>query len=636
MNGARDPNVADAPVVRPRWWQRRWPKVAGAVGVLACLAVLLAAEYVLHNAQPIVRKRIIETLSARFDAPVELDRVDISLFKGVQVDGYGLRVPFGAGGHPGAPAYPMIGVQHFAFRTTVRGLLREPTHVAAVRVDGMELHIPPSAERKQMLGTSEGLKPADPTNLKTKPKVALIVTELQCKEVKLFIESGKPGKDPLEFDIRSLTMQDVGRDQAMRYDAQLRNPKPVGAIHAVGHFGPWAGAPEAQRDPGTPPDPGQTPLDGDYTFDYADLNTIKGIGGTLSSTGHFSGVLDRISVDGTTEVPDFSLDISNRAVPLHTSFHAVVDGTSGDTFLDPVQARLAGSEFTVSGKVVKVEHRGHDIELDVDIPRGRMQDFLRLAVKTNPPLMNGTLGMKAKLHIPPGDVRVAAKLSMAGSFHLTGVRFNDPRMQDRIDGLSARAQGKPKDVAQVSEDRHAETHSQLAARFDLAHGVMQVTEVHYAVPGALVLLNGVYSLDGRLFEFKGHVRTEATASQMVTGWKSWLLKPVDHFLKKDGAGLELPIEISGTEGKMHFGLALHGTDETPKEMLADVKAKDRERREMTAARREAARADAEDAQAARASTLEAAEQAHNAAVHHRAEAQARALNAGKPSGAPDR
>jgi hypothetical protein len=626
--GAREPTAA-----RRRWWQRRWFKIVATLTAVVCLALVSIAEYILHNAEPIVRKRIIETLSARFDAPVELDRVDISLFKGIEVAGTGLRVPFGAG-FQNPPAYPMLAVRRFAFRTTLKGLMRQPTHLAGVQVEGMELHIPPPEQRKQILGTRQGSKPADPENPKTKPKIAIVVNQLHCRDVKLYIESGKPGKDPLFFDISSLEMQDVGRDQAMLYDAQLTNPKPTGMIHATGHFGPWAGATPVSQDT---PDPGQTPIDGSYTFDHADLNSIKGIGGTLSSVGQFSGVLDRIVIDGTTDTPDFSLDISNRPVPLHTEFHAVVDGTNGDTYLQPVHARLEGSEFTTSGRVVKVKGKGHDIELNVDIPHGRMQDFLRLAIKTNPPLMNGTLGMKAKLHIPPGPQRVAVKMEMAGNFRMSAVRFNNVRWQDRLDGLSARAQGHPEEAREVSQDRRAEAASQLAAQFTLGHGVMSVSDVHYAIPGALVLLNGVYSMDGKLFEFKGHVRTEATASQMVGGWKGFLLKPVDHFLKKDGAGLELPIEISGTEGDLHFGLAMHGTDDTPKEMLADVKEKEREKREMAAARREAARADAEDAQAARAPTLEAAEQAHQAAVRHRAEAQARAAQVEKPQQAkPER
>ncbi len=147
VEGGSDSKGDQPDAIRGRWWNRRWVKAAGFASIAVCLLLVLAAEYILHNAEPIVRKRIIETLSARFDAPVELDRVDISLFRGIEVDGYGLRIPFGAGKPSGVPGYPMIGVQHFAFRTTFEGLLRQPTHLAAVRVEGMELHIlrPPSA-----------------------------------------------------------------------------------------------------------------------------------------------------------------------------------------------------------------------------------------------------------------------------------------------------------------------------------------------------------------------------------------------------------------------------------------------------------------------------------------------------------
>ena len=97
------------------------------------------------------------------------------------------------------------------------------------------------------------------------------------------------------------------------------------------------------------------------------------------------------------------------------------------------------------------------------------------------------------------------------------MRFNNPAIQDKVDGLSARAQGKPKEVAAYSTDQEAEVSSMMSASFRWAHGLMTVDDLHYQIPGALVLMNGVYSMDGNIFEFKGHVRTEATASQMVTG-----------------------------------------------------------------------------------------------------------------------
>jgi hypothetical protein len=67
---------------------------------------------------------------------------------------------------------------------------------------------------------------------------------------------------------------------------------------------------------------------------------------------------------------------------------------------------------------------------------------------------------------------------------------------------------------------------------------------------------------------------------MVTGWKSMLLKAVDPFLAKNGAGLELPISISGTKGDMRFGLAMHDADESPSAMANDVRAQRRMQREV--------------------------------------------------------
>jgi hypothetical protein len=112
----------------------------------------------------------------------------------------------------------------------------------------------------------------------------------------------------------------------------------------------------------------------------------------------------------------------------------------------------------------------------------------------------------------------------------------------------------------------------LTASFNFTNELATFNSVHYSVPGAELQLAGAFAVHGEQFDFKGHVRTDAKASQMVTGWKSTLLKAVDPFLKKNGAGLELPIEISGTKDDVHFGLDFHGKNETPSQMAADLKA----------------------------------------------------------------
>lgn len=568
---------------RPRWWRRRWLTVVLSLMIVGCIAFVVAAEYVLRHAEPIVRQRVIETLAARFNAPVEVDGLSIAVMDGVEVQGHGLRIGRaalrGEGKVPESPT--LIYVRSFGFRTSVKSLLHQPTRIARVDVDGMEIHVPPRGDRGDLFGQQSGAGPQ-------REKVALVVADLRCTNVKLVIETSKPGKQPLQFEIQRLDLQNVGEAKPFTYQAELTNPKPIGQIHSRGHFGPW-----------NSDDPRSTSLDGDYAFDHADLNSIKGLSGMLSSRGRFSGVLDHLTIDGETDTPDFSLDVSEHPVPLHTVFHAYVDGTNGDTTLDPVRAKLLNSAFTARGKVVQIAGKGHDIALNVDVPRAHMQDFLRLGTKTTPPLLNGMLTMKAKLHVPPGQERVARKLELAGNFKLTEVRFNHPKVQDKVDGLSARAMGRPEDVKTASTDRQAQVQSEMSARFSLARGLMFVNDLQYQIPGALVVLNGVYSMDGNVFEFKGHVRTDATASQMVGGWKGMLLKPADRFFKKNGAGMELPIAISGTEGDVRLGLALHGSSgESSKEMVEDLRqrrldlqADARRRREERRAKKQQERAD---------------------------------------------
>jgi hypothetical protein len=546
-----------------RWWQSTWFRVAVCLILVGGIALGVAAEYVLHHAAPILRKRVIETLSQRFNSPVQLDSLNISLFKGIEVSGDGLRVPYGSTTNPSAPdkARVVLNIEHFSFRSSFKDLLHSPMRIMAVYVDNMTIDLPAGLHSEDILGPNQKAEAADPEHPKTQPKIALMVGGIHCRNTKLILETSDPNKEAKVFLIQDLVLQDVGSAEPFTYQAHLINPIPKGDIIASGHFGPW-----------NSDDPRETALDGDYNFTHADMNTIKGLGGTLSSVGHFNGVLERLTVDGNADVPDFSLDISDHPMPLQAKFHAFVDATNGDTTLDPVNATLGGSSFTCKGIVANLKGQGHDIALTVDMPSGRIQDLLQLAMKSQPPLMTGGVAMQAKLHIPPGKERVAAKIEIAGNVTINAVHFSNAQIQDKIDGLSMRAQGKPKEVKTASSDRRAEVASSMTVNFALAHELMTVNSVDYQIPGAKLDLHGAYLLQGNLFEFKGKVRTDATASEMTTGWKSLLLKAADPFLKKDGAGLELPISISGNKTDFKFGLATHGADETPAQMAADLRA----------------------------------------------------------------
>jgi hypothetical protein len=502
--------------------------------VLVAVVGAVAVEWALRQMAPLMRKKVVDTLSARFHSPVELDRLSMSVNRNVVVSGGGLRILYLAGptkpdANPQAP--PMLTVGSFEFRTGWRELLRPTTRVVVVKVRGLQLNIP----------QERGVAGPDDPKRRGQPKLGILVDRIECTDAKIVIETSKPGSKPLVFAIGSLTLTDVGPMKPLHYDAVLVNPRPVGNVHSAGSFGPWQGD-----------NPRDTPVDGSYEFTHADLSSIHGLGGILSSTGRFSGTLGKLTADGVTDTPDFRLDISEHPMALHTEFHAVVDGTTGDTRLDPVRAVMGHTVLVATGSVTRAAGvKGHDTDLAVVIEKGRIEDMLTLALKASPPLMRGALTLKMHFFDPAGPVSVSRKMRLEGTFAVLGAMLNDPKLQGQVDSLSERAQGKPR-LANVTDAEVVA--SSVAGRFSQADAVMTVRDLNCQIPGAQMMMNGEIRLVASTFEFHGKVRTKAMASQMTTGWKSLLLSPFDKMLQKNGAGLELPIKVTGTRSTYDLAL----------------------------------------------------------------------------------
>lgn len=493
------------------------------------LGVVLAI--VIHRAEPTLHAAVIETLSTRFKSKVELDRFHVSLLKGLQVAGAGLRIFGETDPNNYEPGFqPIINVAEFRFHLAIRDLFRSPLHVDTVYVKGLQLNLPPREHRGEItnMGPQGG-------------KIEIVVDRLVCDKAQLIINTLRPGKLPLEFDIENLQMTTIGPGSPMHFDASLINPKPAGHILSSGWFGPWQ--PDSPRD---------TPVSGIYSFDHADLSTIKGLGGMLSSSGKYAGILDRIVVDGATDTPDFRIAISGRSVPLHTDFHAIVDGTSGDTYLQAVKGKILNSWLVANGSVVRTKDpNGHRVELDVVMDRGTIEDLLKTAIRTDPPIMTGGVRLNTTFDLSPGSADVVNRLKLAGKFQVSGARFSNANIQAKIDALSMRSQGKPK---QAQNGSAVAIDSSMEGAFGLSDGLISFSRLRFQVPGTEVNMTGTYSLDGNQFDFHGKARLDAKVSQMVTGWKSILLKPVDPFFSKNGAGTEVPVEIHGTKSDPHFGL----------------------------------------------------------------------------------
>lgn len=615
---------------RASFWRRhRWLTRIAVACLIVFVAVTVTLAVIAHHFQPFLRSQIVLGLQEHFHTHVELDDFHVALGNGLNGEwgiwahGKGLRIwppqktEVGQPGEVPAQSVPLISLNEFGFHVPLHYERGKPIKISRVRLEGMTIVVPPRSKLNNNQGTESAIskpkataetettrtqvspqsgKPArknhstpdqpnpehvNPDQANSNPAVPgalsnLLVERIDCERAQLILETDKPNKLPLGFEIARLQLRDVMANHPIRFEAELTNPKPRGVIHAKGNAGPWQ-----------PSDPGETPVNGSYTFDHADLATFHGIAGILSSTGAFEGTLRELSVDGNADVPDFRLPQFGNPVVLHTTFHARVDGTDGDTWLEPVDATLGHSHFTTRGQVVRVRppagsgrpelppgevtsanlpplaDYGHDIELKVDVDQGRIEDFLRLANKSPTPFLTGNLTMKASLHIPPGTQPVHERLKLDGDFKLEEAKFTDIKVQGKIEQLSLRGQGRPQDVKSADPNDVA---SEMEGAFHMADSVITLPEIRYNVPGAAIQLQGRYPLEGFL-HFEGTARMNATVSQMVGGWKGWLLKPADRFFKKDGAGTEVPILIRGPhdapEFSVDFGRMKHTSPETP-------------------------------------------------------------------------
>ena len=531
-------------------WTRKWKWIL-ALCLCAALAVgglIVAARIAAGRIEPYARQTAIRYLSERFDSDVELQslrvrlpqtsmwRIVLTRGKGsiVHVEGEGLSMRLRAT----QARISLFSARRFSADVKLDSLWRPPAIVTSVIVDGMEIHVPPRNHAR-----APHASVAAPANGANAPGV--IFEKVVIRNAALELQPADVHRIPLRFDIQNVQFQSVKAGAAMKYDASLVNAKPPGQIYASGAFGPWRAE-----------DPGETPLDGDYLFENADLGVFAGIAGTLDSTGHFEGQLSALNVRGEAKVPNFRLRISDNAVPLRARFTALVDGTNGNTTLQPVSATLGATHFTTSGGIIRHEaDQRRAISLNMSMPDGDLRDVLRLAMK-GPPFMEGRLTLDSKIDIPPLAGKVREKLVLDGRFTVLEGRFLHSSIQNQIEALSKRAQGNMPNAESDAAVSH------MSGVFHMDDASLRFTKLSFGVPGADLDLAGGYNLDSDAIDFNGALKLRATVSQLVGGWKSILLRPVDRLFERNGAGTYLRVRIDGTSKTPKLGVFIAGREIT--------------------------------------------------------------------------
>jgi hypothetical protein len=498
----------------------RWFARIGLIVLAIGLVLGAGAAYWFLNPQAL-KARAEQGLADRLGMPVTIGDLRISLLPRPRIVGTSLVAIM-----PSAPGRPFLEIDRFSAEIGPFSVWRG--YVRSVLVEGLRVAVPPGTSAPSL---------GEPASVDG--PLRTIAGRLEARDAVLTFLRKDPAKEPLEFKIHNLSIANVGFGNVMPFSTSMINPVPEGLVESSGTIGPWN-----RRQPLA------LPVRGDYRFSLAKLGTIRGIGGTLSSTGKYDGHLEQIAVTGTTTTPDFSLDLGGRPVPLTTEFRAIVDASDGTTKLDRVEARLFSTVVVVNGAIDNLPGPGRrHIDLYARVENGRIEDVLRLVVDRENPALAGNVSLTARIRIPPGAQPVKRRLTMDGTFGLDRALFSDAAVHGRLLELSRRSQAKDTAAEPIPGAL-----SSLAGRFTLAEGVIGLDAVTFEVPGAAIHLDGRFVSETGEIDLAGELRMQASMSSAVGGKKSILLKPFDWMFRRDGAGAVVPIEISGTYKRPEIGV----------------------------------------------------------------------------------
>jgi len=507
-----------------------WAIAIGAVVIAVGLGIATSLLLRRENFKSLIVKKLHDHLN--LDATV--DDIGVTWWPRPRVSGSGLRLRIP--GHNELP--PFISVERFSADIGLLSATRH--HVDTLHVDGLKINVPPGDARDAI--QPPDVDPVTPSTLALPlPRLTdIVVDRLMTHDAELTFIPRNASGTALQFQIHSLEMTSVGFDRPLPFTAELTNPVPNGKVEAKGVVGPWNKLA-----------PDDTPVSGSYVFRDADLSTINGIGGTLNSTGEFRGGLTSIGVKGQADVPDFSLDLGGKPVPLTSTFTAVVNGTDGSTTLHEVNATILNTPLVAKGAITNLAGPGrHDVVIEVRVTDGRIEDLLAMVLDTPQPVMMGAMHADAKMALPPGAARVRNRIRVSGTFGLASTTFTNANVQNKLEELSRRSRGKKED------DPLGRVLTNLSGRMNLSTGIVTLSGMRFEVPGAKVALGGTYQLSSGEMDFRGTLAMEATVSKAIGGFKSIFIKPFDGLFKKDGAGAVLPIRIAGTRDAPKYSLEM--------------------------------------------------------------------------------
>jgi hypothetical protein len=412
-----------------------------------------------------------------------------------------------------------------------------PHHLSSLDIAGLHVQIPASGTPEN--GTKYLSGSSSPSTI--------IVDHVTANQSLLDVSTAQD-KPPLHFVIHELSLRNVSGSSPIAYEIAFSNPLPPGEITSQGHLGPL------KRD-----DLGSMPLSGKATLADADLSVFHGIAGKLQTATTFHGLLSRLQIDGSTQVPDFHVG-PGQPEQLAATYHALLDATQGSLVLSDVQATAGLTRINASGTI----DRTQGSHLTLVVPKGRIQDLMRMFARDAAPL-TGTATLHADAFVPPDHDHFLKSLQVKGGFALSNMLFTHPQTQQTLDGFSQRASGTaPKNKVPDADAAAPIVASELETQhISISDGVVHFADLLFSLPGAHADGVGTFNLLNKQVDAAGNLHMDTDLSDATTGIKSVLLKPIDPFFKHKH-GTVAPVHLGGTYDHPTVGLSLPGDKNHPR------------------------------------------------------------------------
>lgn len=481
------------------------------------LLFVIAAVFIAVN-WPFKQQRLTDVLQQRFGRSVVIGSWHTTLFPpgGVAED-----ISFLHRKHKNKP--PLVTIKKLVVEGSYWGLISPHKHISGVRLYGLHVTVPPSDPS----GKPNPVMPLTQDPSRRQLGIGSVIADGTVLD---FVQR-TPDKPPVRLTIQKLTLDNVGNNLPLNFDALISNANPPSLIESAGRFGTW-----------NPDDPASSPVEGWYRLNNGNLSAYKVLSGTLQSTGKFKGTLGAISVQGSASARDFHVKGSSHTRDVLGSFDATVAATDGNVDLNTLTARFDNSTVMIKGSFRgQPDESGKTVSLNVQSTAARIDDLLDLVLKSRQPPMTGDVAINAQIGWPPNATSFIRDMQANGKFRISSGQFTNPEIEQDLTRISNSA-AKKDDLPQQSP---ATLPCVLAGALSVRNGAAEFSRLLLSVPGAGASLNGSYSLLDYTIDLHGHLHTDGSPAAATTGFKSIVLRGLMPFFQRKNGQKVIPLKIQG-------------------------------------------------------------------------------------------